>query len=263
MQKKSLLPLLNSTVAFILAMMLITTLHELAHLTAALILGHSAIIYDMAVDPIGDISTMHAVIIAGVGPLFSLVSGFLIIRFVKVRSIRSDFGKLLAIWIGFLSAVTGFNYCIVAPIVSGGDTGQVLSLLHAHWIIYAVVFAFGCFGTYVLLPRLFSKKLSFLAHDKRSFFQLGMFPWLYGTASLLVIYALASLMTASLPLFVTIFGLSGVAAIGIFVPIARYNVNQTLSEMQTPKFGYPKIGIIVTVIVAIFVIFGMSQGFRF
>lgn len=131
MSRISRLPLINSAIAFVLAGMLVTTIHELSHLTTARILGVQATLYPNFIDLHGTVSDLDTGLIAATGPLFSLVTGLLIIWLVKTKSWKSGFARLLVLWFGFLSAETGFGYFFVAPLVSDGDTGLVLALAHA------------------------------------------------------------------------------------------------------------------------------------
>jgi hypothetical protein len=258
MDLKQRLPLLNSTVAFVLAGFVVTTIHEVSHLVASLILGHPATIYPNIVDSGNRLSSHDGIIIAGTGPLFSLVTGLLVILLVRTTGWRSGFLKLFVLWFGFLSAETGFGYLFIAPIVPNGDTGEVLALLHAQWYVYAIVFLIGIGGFVFLLPRIFAARFSPFAADKKGFFQLGMWPWLYGTIILLVLYFLAELTVASVvPGAPVIFVLVGVATIGIFTPIANYRAG-AVSEALPLRM--PITGGIVTVIVALLIILLLARG---
>lgn len=257
--------LFNSTVAFVLAGMLVTTIHEGSHLAASLLLGHPARLFPNLVDPGSHISDRDVILIAGAGPLFSLVTGLLVIWLVKTDTWANGFAKLVVLWFGFLSAETGFGYFFVAPIVPNGDTGEVLSLLHAAWYIYAIVFVIGVAGFGLLLPRLFSRRFSRFVDTKRPFFQLGMWSWLYGTVVLLIIYFFAALTVSSVvsgsPV---IFILVGVATIGIFTPIANFaGGNETVAASESLPLGRPIVGIVVAAVIAVFIVLVLAHGIHF
>ncbi|MBW4061517.1 hypothetical protein HJC99_03045 [Candidatus Saccharibacteria bacterium] len=97
---------------------------------------------------------------------------------------------LLAIWVAFLSAETGFGYMFITPFVTGGDTRQIASLTHLPLWGAFIVSALGIFGCLYVLPRLMSPRVSTFASDKTSFFAITMHPWYLGTIGLLAIYVL-------------------------------------------------------------------------
>lgn len=241
--------------------MLVTTIHELSHLTTARILGWQATLYPNVVDAHGHIGNFDTELIAGTGPLFSLVTGLLIIWLVKTDNWKSGFARLLVLWFGFLSAETGFGYLFVAPLVAGGDTGQVLALVHAAWWVYAIVFVIGIAGFVLLLPRLFSWRFSGFADSKKEFFQFGMWAWLFGTIALLVIYLLVGVVMATfLPDSPVLFILMGVATIGVFTPIANWSEGLRKANPQVLTLSRPILGIVLSVIVAVLLIAVLARG---
>jgi hypothetical protein len=266
MKKIVRLPLINSSIAFVLAALLVTTIHECSHLIVSLFLGVPASIYPNFVNSTVHVADWQAILIAGTGPLFSLVSGLLVILLIKkwLKRKSNTFIKLVVLWFGFLSAETGFGYFFIAPLVAGGDTGQVLALLHAHWLVYAVIFAIGVAGFVLLLPRLLSARLSQFAHNKASFFQLSMFPWLIGTGILLIIYVLSITVTSLNGIDNPgLIALMGVATIGVFAPMADYHKKYVDTNAMQSTFSFPIAGIIITVILALFIIFVLSRGIYF
>lgn len=247
--------LINSSVAFILAGMLTITLHEMAHFITALLLGDNAKIFPPYVQTSNGISLHSHIIVASAGPIFSLISGLLIIRLLSNKG--QGFMRLFWTWLGFLSAQTGFGYFLIAPLAKAGDTGFVLSSLKSPWPIYAFVCAVGAIGTYLFLPRLFSNKVSPYSTDKKGYFQLGMYPWLIGTAIMLAIYFVISgvIMHENFSLFLS---LAGVATIGIFTPMARFK--PVKDKFQTLELATPIVPIFITLIFALFLIFGLTHG---
>lgn len=265
MKKISRLPLITSTVAFILAGMFVITIHEISHLIMSLSLGVPAILYPNFVVQPDQTQDWQIILTAGTGPLFSMISGLLIIWLIKdwLKGNAKTFTKLLVLWFGFLSAEVGFGYFFIAPLVPTGDTGEVLALLHANWLIYAIVFALGVAGFLFLLPRVLAARLSSFAHDKSSFFQLTMFPWLIGTGVLLVIYTLSITVTSLNHIDAPgLIALMGVATIGVFTPMADFNKKYTDGN-KNAIFTMPNTGIIVSCAVSLFVIFILSRGIHF
>ncbi len=109
-----------------------------------------------------------------------------------------------------------------------------------------------------MLPRMFSKKVSPYATDKKEFFYLGMYPWLIGTAIMLVIYFLIEgvIMHENFSLFLS---LAGIATTGIFTPMANFKTIQ--SNSQNLQLAIPIIPIVFTILLTLFLMFGLSHGY--
>lgn len=244
----------NSAIAFILAGLIATTLHELAHFVTALLLDGQGQFHPTYVSLADNVSKNHQMLAAGAGPLFSLMSGLAVIGLCRTKA--SNFWGLVRMWFGFLSAQIGFGYFLVAPFAKGGDTGQVLSLLNANAILIALVCGIGVVGTYFLLPRIFSKANSSYVSSKQEFFQLGMYPWLIGTIALVVVYFIIENVLVSNSA-VDIFSVIGTATIGIFTPLADYKL--TSQKSQKLNLTTPIKGLVITVGL-ILVLFLLSHG---
>ncbi len=229
--------LINSSLAFVLAGLLATTFHELAHFVSALILDKQGLFHPAYVGQADGVSKNHQILVAAAGPLFSLLSGVAVIMFCRTK--LSGFWSLVRMWFGFLSAEIGFGYFIIAPFAKSGDTGQVLDLIHANFVITALVCAFGALGTYYLLPKIFGQLNSVYVTSKKEFFQLGMYPWLIGSGILVLIYLISeSVLDHSQT--VSFLSIIGTATIGIFTPIADYKKGKTKPHsltLQTPIIG--------------------------
>ena len=146
----------NSTVAFLLAGMIVTTAHELSHLVAGLLLGEPATLFPTAVEFGEPRSTSDATVTAATGPIFSLVSGLILIFTTRERG--TGFGRLLWMWLGFMSAQTGFGYLMIAVIARQGDTGRVLDNLGAPAFVYWLSLAAGVAGM-LWLSRMFAARV--------------------------------------------------------------------------------------------------------
>lgn len=248
-------PRFNSALAFVLAGMLATTTHEAAHFAMALVLHEKPTMFPIFVNVADNVSLSHLILIAATGPLFSLVSGLLII--VLTREWAGGFVRLCWLWFGFLSAQIGFGYFFAAVISQTGDTGFVLAALHAPWYVFALVFLIGAGGSWVILPRLFTRRVSPLVPDKQAFNQVGMYPWLLGTGVLLVVYFIIGQVIA--PGNIDPFGLLAVLTIGIFTPIANFDA-ALARRPHGLAFSSPIAGMVLTVVVALVLIFGLAHG---
>jgi hypothetical protein len=244
----------NSALAFVLAGLIATTLHELAHFATALLLEGQGLFHPTYVLQADNATKNQQMLVAAAGPLFSLVSGLAVIGLCRQK--LDNFWSLVRMWFGFLSAQIGFGYFLVAPFAKGGDTGQVLELLNANTIITILVCAFGAIGTYLLLPKLFSKANSIYIASKKDFFQLGMYPWLIGTSALVLIYfVIENTLVGNSN--VDIFSVIGTATIGIFTPLADYTASK--QKIQKLALGSPVSGLVVTVIL-ILILSLLSRG---
>jgi hypothetical protein len=120
---------INNVLIFIFTGLLTTILHEMAHFFAALSFGfspelhHNYVSYDDA-----NISTFQQMIIAGAGPVFSLILGAICLYFAKKATEKGLF-SLTLLWMGLHGTLCFVGYMMIAPFFTYGDTGKVLSLL--------------------------------------------------------------------------------------------------------------------------------------
>src|SRR5690349_18347856 len=119
----------NSTVAFVVAQMVVIVLHESAHAVTGLLQGYRAIQFAGEVRFTPEEATGALVVTALAGPVFSLVTGLVAMMFRPFRG--RGFAELLWAWLAFLSAQEGFGYLTIAPLMADGDTGAALDALHA------------------------------------------------------------------------------------------------------------------------------------
>ena len=143
----------NTTVAYVVAQMLVIVLHESAHTVAGLLQGYQATQFTGEVRFAPDQTPTAHVITALAGPLFSLVSGLVAMHLRPFRG--RGFLQLLWVWFAFLSAEEGFGYLTIAPLVTDGDTGAALAELHAPVWVGWVCMAAGIAGL-VFLARQFA-----------------------------------------------------------------------------------------------------------
>ena len=138
----------NSTVAYVVAQMLVIILHEGAHTVAGVLQGYQAVQFTGQVRFTPDQTTTAQVVTALAGPLFSLVSGLIAMRFRPFRG--HGFAQLLWVWAAFISAEEGFGYFTIAPLIKAGDTGAALAALNAPGWVGWVCMAFGIAGLFYL-----------------------------------------------------------------------------------------------------------------
>jgi hypothetical protein len=229
----------NSSVAYVLANMVVIVLHESAHTVAGLVQGYQATQFTGEVRFTPGQTTTALVITALAGPLFSLVSGLLAMTFHPFR--RHGFAHLLWIWIAFLSAEEGFGYLTIAPFITAGDTGAALSALKAPGWVGWICSAVGIAGL-VFLARQFAVRGVRHTRDLYEIRAFCFYPWLIGTGvsmALVGAYLAFTPATSSAAVFAI---MVGTASLGVFAPMAmmfwqKVQTTKHLLELRTPRAG--------------------------
>lgn len=229
--------LINSTVAFVCAGIVAVTLHELAHLLAGLMLGYGSTFYPSAVNPLAEPSTQHQMVIAAAGPLFSIVSGLLVVLY--GRNWGKGFYRLLAMWFGYLSAQVGFGYCIVAGVMGVGDTAQVLRLMHASWLWYGLVFVFGVGGMLFLARSIAREAVRYCGMDVGMLRNFGLYTWLIGTGVLTALYVYPD---SQLPPEAAGATIAASLTIGVFTPLLTFFYKKVTTKPEPLALGAPTQG---------------------
>jgi hypothetical protein len=245
----------HSTVAFVLGGMLAVTAHELSHLVAGLLLGEQATLYPTAVEFAGDRATSDATVTAATGPIFSLVSGIVLIF--TTRHAGRGFGRLLWMWFAFMSAQTGFGYLMIAVFAREGDTGRVLDNLGAPGFVYWLSLAVGVAGM-LWLSRMFAARvLAYTDGTVPAMRAFGLFSWLAGSAVLLIVYALA---VRDLEPDLIVICLLGVFASGVFAPMFSF-FHRSLSVPSTPlTLSTPITGLVSAAVLALVLVLVVAGG---
>jgi hypothetical protein len=124
---------------YIAAYLLTIVLHELAHATMALALGDQPILYNTSVQNTNPrLSNAAHVLIAAAGPVFSLLQGVTLLPLLR-RGRGAGAGSLFWLYMCVFGLINFFGYLLIAPLVAGGDTGQIVARLHvpvaAQWAV--------------------------------------------------------------------------------------------------------------------------------
>jgi hypothetical protein len=247
----------NASVAYIVADMVVIFLHESAHTVAGLVQGYEATQFAGGVQFTPDETGRALVITALAGPLFSLVSGLIAMRFRPFR--EHGFAQLLWIWIAFLSAAEGFGYLTIAPLISAGDTSRALSALNAPgwagWLCMAV----GIVGLF-FLAREFAVRGVRHTRDLYEIRAFCFYPWLIGTG---VSVALAGACVAFAPGISSgaVFGIMvGAASLGVFAPMAMMFWQKVQTTKHLLELGVPRAGIAAAVALALGNLLVLARG---
>ena len=243
--------LITSAVAFALACLVMVTLHEAAHAVAGLLQGGSPTMYAYAVDNTG-LDDGQEIVTALAGPLFSLVSGLVVLAL--PRSSLRAFWRLAVLWLGLLSVQEFNGYLITGPLVRAGDIGAALALSGAPAVVGWLGFVVGWAGTY-LLGRHAVRCLAAMVVDDAphgpQLRALGLLAWLLGTA-IVVVLSLGVLTAGGVGIGIVFFEAFGVLAAGIFLVFVRVFLPVTgrASPADVPS-GFPVAGLVVLVVVAV------------
>jgi hypothetical protein len=238
--------LINSTIAFSLALSLTITLHEFGHAFAALALGHHPIVHPFSVQT-NVFGASQGVIAALAGPILSLGIGLLFLA-ISARRRGSGFTQLLLLWLGLFGVQEFFGYLITAPFVATGDIGSALKGLGTPGWPAWLCFAIGWVGTY-FVGSVATRRLTLMTDPAQQLApqlrRLGLFAWLLG-------FALATVLSIGAfdPSAMGLFELAGGFSLGISLIFVRLFMRRTVTGRAMPKYAVPWIGMICLVILA-------------
>lgn len=180
---------------YIAAYLLTIVLHEVGHAVMALALGDHPILYNTSVQNTSKALSARAhVLIAAAGPVLSLLQGAALL--LRLRRGRAT-GPAALFWL-YMSAfglINFFGYLLIAPLVKGGDTGQIVALLHVPAAVQWAV-ALTSLGLLVVLvggmAPLFLRQLPVAvqadpATRTRAVRALILWPWLVGSVVLVLL----------------------------------------------------------------------------
>jgi hypothetical protein len=146
---------INSTMLFVIASILVMTLHEFGHFFTS-ILVHAqqiSIHHNYTSNSSIGISTIRSIIIKISGPLISLIIGVLF-HFICSRQEKRNILFLFMTYMSIFGYIGFFGYLIIAPFTPGGDTGYVLYSLGCPLWEMILLAIFGAGALYFLINSL-------------------------------------------------------------------------------------------------------------
>jgi len=185
----------TATLLYIAAYLLTIVLHELAHATMALALGDHPVLYNTSVQNTNPrLSNAAHVLIAAAGPVFSLVQGLALLPLLR-RGRGASIGSLFWLYMSVFGLINFFGYLLIAPLVAGGDTGQIVARLHVPAAAQWTVAAGGLLGLSLFIGStapLFLRHLPTAAQATPATRTSGMralllWPWLVGSVVLVLL----------------------------------------------------------------------------
>ena len=227
------LPLINSAIAFALALLVMITLHELAHGVVAVGFGFRPVIHaSTETDPATAVGTQVTILLAG--PVWSLISGLVVLALPQV-SARHAFWRLAVLWFGLVSVQEFSGYLVVGAFTNVGDIGTVYKLLDTPLWIKIIVLLIGVALMYltarVAIARLLqlTDPVAAMPSQLRS---LGLFGWLGGVVIAVVV---------SIPTFDAsadgLLEVLGTIAAGSFLVFVRVVMRRLHVQHVSPSFG--------------------------
>lgn len=239
------LPLVNSTVAFALALLLMVTVHELGHAVAALAQGHHPVLRPFSVDT-GATPGAQRVVTAAAGPLLSLVTGLLALAMPQPGP---PFARLAMLWFGLLSVQEFNGYLTTGPIITHGDIGVVLGESGAPGWVGIVLLVVGIAGT-VVTGRVAAARLLLVvdpaADTAGQLRRLGLFSWLLGGLLAVLLSLSAFDATAN-----SLFEVAGVVTAGVFLVFVRGFYRRVDITGRAQRYRWPWTGGLALIMVAL------------
>ncbi|MGA4670696.1 hypothetical protein ACPCG0_13030 [Propionibacteriaceae bacterium Y1923] len=258
--------LLNAVVAGLLAQTAMVFVHELAHLVAGAALGHPSRMYAFGVDHFGDIPVADEAVMAMAGPVFSLVTGFVMAIWTPLRR-RGDFAHLLWLFFAFASMQEMVGYLVITPF-GAGDTGVTAALLNIPLAGQFAICALGIAGMF-LTARGFATHMARHAGPDELGLRNAMtlFPWIASSvASALLSLLYLAITPADVPPESQVAIMAASTAILVFAPMAhifsravRDVAHEPLALARVPVVGLVALGVLVAVNIVLS-IWGLPLG---
>ncbi|HMC08792.1 MAG TPA: hypothetical protein VKL22_05690 [Actinomycetota bacterium] len=251
--------LVNSTVAFVGALFLSVTLHELAHGLTALAFGVTPTVY-AGHETHAVLSPGREAVVALAGPLFSLVSGLIVL--LAPRRGRG-FWRLFKVWFGVLSIQSFFGYLMTGPFVTYGDIGHAFRLLHTPGVAYVAAFVVGLLGTFAL-GRFLTEQLLELTDGEgvseeraAQLRQFAFFTWIAGVVLALLLSVSSDLLSRN-----GIFEAAAIFTAGIPALMARIFMRRLSVRGIGFAGGVPWAGIALVAVLTVLRLTVLTSGVR-
>lgn len=158
--------IINSSLLFIIAFLWQTTLHELGHFTAAILLHAKdvTLYHNYAVYNSNGLSMSNLLAIVSAGPLFSLFIGVLF-HFLCSRYKKRNSAFLFLLYMSSFGYICFGGYLMIAPFFQNGDTGFVFHQLgFPLWLI--IVFALLGVVFILFISKLLGKYFAEMATEE-------------------------------------------------------------------------------------------------
>ena len=238
---------INSIMIIITTTIIGTILHELAHFFMANYFGLEPQLHHNYVNYLSENATeLQNMIVAGIGPLFSLVFG-IIILLISFKIAKPSLSKLFMLWLGMNGVLMFLGYILIAPIAKDGDTGKVFDFFNVPTSISILIAVISfIFITYLFSNlskefRFYKNEDSFDQNENKK--QLFLYPIL---GSIIVITFLNLPVITWISLLPTIFmPMSYFSTMGHYKKLSLDNPELKIDYISKPLLILTIISIIV------------------
>ncbi|MGI9156456.1 MAG: hypothetical protein ACR2FG_07440 [Marmoricola sp.] len=234
---------LSSTVAFVLAASVSTTLHEAMHAVAGLAFGQSVTLSSFSADTVRPMSSDHAAVMTAAGPVFSLLLGVVLI--LTGRQVGRGFGRLFVMWLGFISAQNFVGYLAITPF-GAGDSGLFVDELDLPGAVVALFCALGVIGL-LTLAWLFLRQETRYVVSAPELRQVGLYAWLAGTLVTVGRTGIEAVVNGTDSGTIAIV-MAGAASCGVFAPMFSRAWQKVEVDKERLDLGMPTLGIVLAVL---------------
>lgn len=248
---------LSSTVAYVLAGSVSTTLHEGAHAAVGLAFGHAVTLTSFSADTVQPMSHGHAAVMTAAGPVFSLLLGVVLI--LTGQNLGRGFGRLFVMWLGFLSAQNFVGYLAITPF-GAGDSGTFVDELDLPGAVAWIFCALGVVGVFTL-AWLFVKQETRYVVNATQLRQIGLYAWLAGTAVTVAHTAIEAVVSGADSGTVGIV-MAGAASGGVFAPILSRAWQKVHAAKERLEPGVPTVGIALALVLIAVQVAVLAPGIR-
>lgn len=185
----------NAILLYVAAYLVTIMLHEVGHALMSLALDGRPVLYNTSVQNTNKLLASSAVVlIAAAGPLLSLLQGASLLVWLRRRPPAGAWG-LFWLYMAVFGLINFLGYLLIAPVVKGGDTGQIVARLHvpaaAQWVVaalslYGLIRVIG--STAPLFLGLLPTELQHNAVQRATGLRgLILWPWLVGSVVLVLL----------------------------------------------------------------------------
>jgi len=190
--------IINSAILYVIAFLLTTVLHELAHSLAGFLCNSQPVLHHNYVEhfSINQLTDWQQVLVALSGPLTSLLQG-LVAGSVFLKSTKQGLTKLFVLWFSILGMFNFLGYLMTGPIFQNGDIGKAMALFNTPvWIQLIIAFlgaALLLFIAYHLtrpfLKFSYKKEWVDTRQSRKNFsFHILILPWIIGSTVMTFLY---------------------------------------------------------------------------
>lgn len=210
---------LNSAAAFIGAQMLVVLVHELAHVVAGLALGSSGELFPFGVVHTPEGTRGQAAVMALAGPLFSLVTGAVMVLWQPLRS-RRGFAQLFWVWFAHVSVMEGIGYLVLTPF-GVGDTGATAASYDLSPVITWLCLLISVAGMFWLAMSFARAAVVHTAGDLPGARGFAFHPWIPGVVFAVLLQLLIfALVEATFSPGEQVAVMMASVALGVFAPMS-------------------------------------------